>query len=572
MTEFDEEKEYEGRADDIEGEDLEKWTVENNFFAGIQKKILQRGAKLIVGPRGTGKTHQMRLAYRRCQRNKKYPLAIYVSFGKYYHLEPLLTKTSVAIQIFHTWVLCKVLLACFQLCRELELPQEEMGNGGNAFRPDELEQFVSLAEKGMTAEAASSDIFSKLAFQYVIDIIEDLSADLKRTRAIILLDDAALTLTPDYLVEFFDVFRSLKTRAIAPKASVYPGTTEYGPRFHVGHDAEKVDAWPFFQAADYGKFMGSLMETRLAAAAEQVPNDIIQLFEYAAFGVPRAFINLIRNFTRTGGNTQQRYNNVINTQRQFITDEYFSLQSKLPQFKDIIQVGYDLFRSIVGVIAKENKGAKAVDTRLKQIEIGIQEDEDTQDEGIQFDRMIKFLIEAGLLYELQPVHHGVGRKYNRYVPHLLFLFEKRAFSPGRGFDPQKILKSLNRKSQRHPLRRTFSTLLTRENRSRIRLNLPKCKKCGADRLTEGQKFCHRCGNELVDQSIFEKCMGMAITELPLTEWQKESIDQYTSLRTVGDFIALQSPAAELQKVRMIGEKRSESIMKAVGGVIEEFFS
>lgn len=44
----------------------------------------------------------------------------------------------------------------------------------------------------------------------------------KRKRAILLLDDAALTLTKEYMIEFFDVFRSLKTISISPKASVYP--------------------------------------------------------------------------------------------------------------------------------------------------------------------------------------------------------------------------------------------------------------------------------------------------------------------------------------------------------------
>ena len=61
MDDIFDSKEYEERADFIDGEDLEKWTVENNFFRTIHNKIVGRGAKLIVGPRGTGKTHQFLL-------------------------------------------------------------------------------------------------------------------------------------------------------------------------------------------------------------------------------------------------------------------------------------------------------------------------------------------------------------------------------------------------------------------------------------------------------------------------------------------------------------------------------
>ena len=72
-------KEYEERADFINDEDLLNWTVESALSRNIQNKILGRGAKLIVGPRGTGKTHQFKLAYNKCLHETKMPLAIYVT-------------------------------------------------------------------------------------------------------------------------------------------------------------------------------------------------------------------------------------------------------------------------------------------------------------------------------------------------------------------------------------------------------------------------------------------------------------------------------------------------------------
>ena len=99
---------------------MKKWNVDNEYFQAIQNKLIQKGAKLIVGPRGTGKTHQMRLAYDKCLKNKKYPLAFYTSFSKYYHLEPFLFKSPNAKKIFHTWVLGKIILSCYKLVDEGE--------------------------------------------------------------------------------------------------------------------------------------------------------------------------------------------------------------------------------------------------------------------------------------------------------------------------------------------------------------------------------------------------------------------------------------------------------------------
>ncbi|MCK5720337.1 MAG: hypothetical protein KAH84_10380, partial [Thiomargarita sp.] len=147
MKEFDDAKEFEERADFIAKDDLMKWTVQNDFFLAIQKKILQTGAKLIVGPRGTGKTNQMRFAYYTCSESKSKPLAIYVSFGKYYHLEPLLSTKSNAITIFHTWVLSKILLGCYDLLEDIK-SNAELYEETNILSQKSLQEFCANVEKG----------------------------------------------------------------------------------------------------------------------------------------------------------------------------------------------------------------------------------------------------------------------------------------------------------------------------------------------------------------------------------------------------------------------------------------
>jgi hypothetical protein len=63
MPEINDRKEFEERADFIDRDDLLQWTVENEHFREIQKKLLAKGAKLLAGPRGSGETHHMKVAY-----------------------------------------------------------------------------------------------------------------------------------------------------------------------------------------------------------------------------------------------------------------------------------------------------------------------------------------------------------------------------------------------------------------------------------------------------------------------------------------------------------------------------
>ncbi|MGB1016953.1 MAG: hypothetical protein ACPG4T_22640, partial [Nannocystaceae bacterium] len=67
--------EFEVRADFILDNNLQQWNVDSPFFENIHKALTGRGAKLLVGPRGCGKTHQMRLAHQSCSSKANKPLS-----------------------------------------------------------------------------------------------------------------------------------------------------------------------------------------------------------------------------------------------------------------------------------------------------------------------------------------------------------------------------------------------------------------------------------------------------------------------------------------------------------------
>jgi len=567
---FEESTEVEERADFLPSRLILANTAESEFSKGILTKLMGTGAKLIVGPRGCGKTHLMRYAALLCkQHQSNNPVGIYVSFTKYYRLEPLLRGRANALSLFHTWVLGKILL-------ETAFESEHSSDfllGLIEVDENELSELISRLEVGSVLSAKEEDLAARITLARILAAIEILTAEKKRNRAVILLDDAALSLTPEYLVEFFDIYRSLKTAKISPKASVYPGTTEYGPRFHVRHDAESVPAWLSVAHEDYSSVMQLVAKKRFARLNE-IPEEISELFKYAAFGITRVYLTMLRDYLEVGeakgsaSQQQQRVNRIIQAQNQLVLDEYVSLQSKLPQFGTVIEAGSDLFRAIGEQLHDANQGL--VKKNEKQLIIGIER----EDSSSLIGRMVNLLTEVGLLFPLPSVQHGESRKYDRYIPHLAHLIEVRAFSGGsRGFSARSIVDFIVRKPTKHPVRRKLSTLLSNTQIDSIKLDLPPCQTCGEPRIQDSQKFCSNCGSVLTEESAYQRCMLIDISRVPgIPERQKNEINEKTDIRTIGDLLAMQEPAAELRKGRLIGPKRAHSFYNSVVVFVDEFLA
>jgi len=547
------------RADELDEESLVRKTVDNQFYLDIRRRLLSQGAKLLVGPRGTGKTHQMRFVYQECVRDSSKPAAIFSSFSRYVRLEPLLKTSRSASTVFQAWVVAKIALAGFSLLRDIELPADQVERSFTQcfdLASDESERFVSLIESRGGKEVAPPEGLTLGALHLWFDQLLQLSG---RTRLVVLLDDAALSMTPEYLVEFFNIFQDLKSPTVSPKASVYPGTSQYGPRLHLRHDVQPINAWLSIEDPAYDETMSKLVEAWSVRLAE-LPEGVVDLFKYASFGVPRVLMSLLRTFIEgSWGTVQQGVNAVIEQQVELMLAEYESLAQKVPQFGTVINAGAILFNSIADQVADANRQQE--DSR--QVVIGIA----AKDIHTLETRMLRFLVEVGFLYPMSSVKHGDDRAYLRFIPHLAPLIHRRAFQHSSGFSAKKQVAFLRTEHKRQPLRFSLSKLLPNV---RLHLDLSRCTRCDTPRLSETQKFCHNCGAELINQSAYEACMALSIDVLPITERQKEALREQFS--TIGDIIAAQDPATELRSFGLIGQRRAANIAEKAQKYVDEYFS
>lgn len=563
MPEF----EFEERADQLTLSTIDNTLADGQIFKQARKKLLATGAKLLVGPRGTGKTHLMRYTYLYAMQTDSAPLALYSNFSRYLNLEPLLKKSPDALKRFHSWVVAKLLLSAFEFLSDKKEPIEILSEHDPLFDKAKLQELVSLLERGGGTEQYDS-FGQNLTVNHVLRATERLRTTFQRKRVILLLDDAALSLADQYLIAFFEIYRLLKTELVAPKASVYPGSTQYGPTFHASHETEEVPLWLSVEDAEYSQIMGDIAERRLTSdELSGINADTLELFKYVAFGIPRAYLRLLREYIDVGaGTSQQKINKIIERQTELIGAEYDSLGLKLKQFLSLVVTGRKLFDNAIDDIAK----AQSSDPNSRNIVLGLKQDADRNPLA---ERMLKFLIEVGMLYPLNAVSHGPSRRYDRFIPHLAFLQHQGTFREGRGASSKDLPLYMKRPVAKHPIRRDLSTLLTPSELANLRLDLPPCQRCLTARINDSQLFCHHCGSELVSSSLFEECMKLPLEKIPgISDSLILRIHQDTKLRNVGHVYASQNASGALQQANYVGPKRASGIIDKVTLTVNEFLS
>jgi hypothetical protein len=562
------------RADYIPLKDLLNETASGGaIFETVIKELTNRSLRTIVGPRGCGKTHMMRFAWLACKNMPAKPFAVFSSFQRYFRLEPLLSTNAGASQLFHSWVLARILLSAKESGDEWQTPGIDVTAvlAGHGYSVERLSILAAKLERNQSIDAEYSAFSDSLSIDKTKEILDEIRLLSGRKFMVLLLDDAAMTLAPEFLIEFLDIMRSLKSTSIAPKASVYPGTTEVSPRFHQGQDTVAIPAWISVETAEYEAIMQEIANVRVKGL-EKIPDDTQAIFRFAAFGVPRAYLSMLEEFQRGGfSTTQQGTNRILSDHVSARIGEFRSLGTKIPKFEILVDVGETVLQGIARELKVYNAGM--LSRQEKGLIYGIAKDKLSP----LLDRMFKLLAEVGLVFDDGEVKHGTpARIYRKFIPHTALLVTNGVFNDGSkgGGSIKQILQVISHRSTKHPLRKRLDAIVGQDVLDSLDLALPKCSACGTRRLTDNQRFCHECARQLVDASVFNTCLGMQIVDVPgLTTWQRGQMSKnLPHFRTIRDYLAKQDPAAELLTVSGFGTRRTARIIDVLNSFVDDYLS
>ena len=399
-------------------------------------------------------------------------------------------------------------------------------------RSDFARQFVAALERG----EVNTDEQFYLAPSEAVAILETLCDSLGVSRAVLLLDDAAHAFSSEQQREFFEIFRQLRTRRIAPKAAVYPGITSYSHTFNVAHEAELLTVWYSPSDEDYLHNMRSIAKKRVPDSVLQTlggsADEYLDILSLAAFGQPRALLNMISSVVDSA-TTKKTVSRTVVLQAVEDYNEYMlgvfrALGSKLPRYKKFVDFGVEIQLNIASGIASYNKSKEI---GKKGLAIGI-----TAPVSERLERILKFFEYAGMVRPLSDHSRGYKGTYKRYLVHYSTLISNNSLSLGQSYKTADLIASLSNFDPHNYFRTGEAGLVPESFETDCVLELPPCPNCDAPRLAEYQKFCANCGAKLTDASVYRQLLHTPISSLPLTSAKISGILAHTPLRTVQDIL------------------------------------
>jgi energy-coupling factor transporter ATP-binding protein EcfA2 len=319
----------------------------------IVRRLSVGGAKLLVGPRGCGKTTLMLKAFYGLLRDSESnTLPVYVNFKISLKLEPLYINTPNATFWFRLWLNLKIYEGVYDAVEQsarYEIPADLPTR-------TEINSLLSAIEAGQINAAKADDIFGMSGLSQSVSRV---LAKNKLIRCVLLLDDAAHAFSPRQQEDFFEFFRQIKSREISPKAAIYPGITTHSPTFHVGHDAEQIDVWIRPDTGAYLDFMRSLAAKRfngeLPRTFRSTPENL-DFLAYTSFGIPRSFLNMLRSVyhqeARTGsaGIDRRKLLDIAKQSRELAHNVYDSLAYKLPAYRRFVESGREIYQRVLSLL------------------------------------------------------------------------------------------------------------------------------------------------------------------------------------------------------------------------------
>jgi len=533
---------------------FDRWFVEHPRENEILRKLKASGAKLLIGPRGTGKTTLMLKAMHEMLHASNHDaLPVYVNFKTSLRLEPLYKSSGNASFWFNQWLFLNSALGVVHAAKKLKVDVTSIGAMSvsvatlivDSLQSGDIDRATGLLQAPLTASEFSEFLATTL----------NLCA---RSRVVFLFDDAAHAFSVDQQRDFFDFFRLIKSSIASPKAAIYPGITNFSSAFHVGHDAEEINIWLDPADPRYLDFMRMLVERRLspdAVSALAHDDATFKLLAFGAFGIPRNLLNMVRRLT-----TVDEDDNAATTSKKKAFSRtstlraiaecgdtsrlvFRSLKGKLVTYSSFIDAGERFLKQAVQTI----KDFNATTSRAKAVTLAIPEPI-----AAELKTLFSFFEYSGLVRPRGNVSRGIKGTFALIDIHYALLIEGNAILAQKSVGLPELADSLSKRDAHAFVRTTAEKLLSTTNVAvALPLQLPPCEVCNTPRASPEAKFCLKCGSTLALRSTFETAVKQEIAVLPLTRRRIETIHEQSSIRTVKD-ILLDKDHKELMKVKMIG--------------------
>jgi hypothetical protein len=543
---------YIEQAEYIERDKFLEWSADQpneEYYVG---KLSRGGAKLLVGPRGCGKTTLMLKAYYSLLDDPNTSVVpIYVNFKLSLQLEPLYINTQNASFHFRRWLVLKTYLALWGYlddsnCRydSSKLPSKS-----------DLKLYISDIESGKVTKLDSID--TDIDVSQLLTDIKILISIQDKSRCVLLFDDAAHAFSPKQQEDFFEFFRQVKSKEVSPKAAIYPGITTHSPTFHVGHDAEEINVWMLPNSDEYMEFSRNLIKRRipqdLSSKIFNTPG-ALELLAFASFGIPRSFLNMIRSLKSNDGRIDKRsILDAIRLSRDSSHHIFESLKFKVPTYKVFIDRGNDVYQNIISLIKNFNTQSEK-SLQSQGYSIGIKRPIPNE-----LAKVLDFFQYAGLLMSSGENSRGEKGVFDIFLVHFGDLVTSNALVGRRTKSVEAFVSVLKTKAhQAYPRVSPERIAETNDFVTSFPLSLPKCQVCGTERINEHSKFCHHCGSQLKSSSLYDELVNQDISVLQISKRMISRIRNDSNIRTIKD-VFLDEERRELRSVAYVGPKRAQKI-------------
>ncbi|MHA2251484.1 MAG: hypothetical protein ACXAD7_14065, partial [Candidatus Kariarchaeaceae archaeon] len=373
-------------------EDLHSSEVYNYFVPMSEDqhlKLIDNQAYLVEGNRGIGKSMLLRYAETYADRHiDEYKICtVYVTYSESLKLTQF-EQAGYDYNIFRQWTISKILLALLRKAeilgltnkvhefREFMLSISSLDN--YKLLEDALSEYIGLLESYPSISIQSLREQTYQLFQsYNIEISEDprtnliqkldsitflkylvskFVKDFDLVRVVFLFDECAHSLVPSQQVEFFTIFKSLRSPEIASKAAVYPLITTYGSLFDPHHDAKKVSFDLSEKNPSYLTYFTEILTKRIQQYTAKHDffkknKSIVDLIAYCAFGNPRHFFTILDEvWERTSDGTLDPQNILQDSIKDYCVDsgglfDYLrTTGKKYPKYASHVSIGEQFIR------------------------------------------------------------------------------------------------------------------------------------------------------------------------------------------------------------------------------------